>query len=146
MRLFFLLGEWPDEMDCLLGSENVIRVSLAGRNWDSQNKITPTKAARWILELVNDLNLETFSILAAAGAGTVALACAQLKTRDRLQSVGIIAGTFHFLNSRVACGFKDDMLFPMGIICTSLNLLSSKQQNITCFSKHENPQWCNQGT
>eukprot|EP00884_Botryococcus_braunii_P011740 jgi/Botrbrau1/20567/Bobra.145_2s0114.1 len=85
-------GEWPEEMDHLLSAENVIRVSLGGRDWGSKEKLTPTKVAQWILALVDDLSLETVSILAAAGAGTVALACAKLMATDRLRSIGIIAG------------------------------------------------------
>jgi hypothetical protein len=54
--------------------------------------LTPTKVAHCIVELVNDMQLDQFSILAAAGAGTVALACAKLLETDRLRSVGIIAG------------------------------------------------------
>ncbi len=95
-----MTGEWPEELDSLLSTENVVRVSLGGSNWGSKDKVTPTKVAQWILALVNDLNLDSVSLLAAAGAGTVALACAKLMATDRLQSVGIIAGKVSCFHQR----------------------------------------------
>lgn len=95
---FLLAGDFPEELDGLLTADSVIRVSLGASEWGSEDKVTPAKVAQSIVELADSLCLDSFSVLAAAGAATVALACAKLLTASRLKSVGIIAGMVSFVS------------------------------------------------
>lgn len=95
-------GDLPEELDSLLTTDSVVRVSLGASEWASDDKVTPAKVAQSIVELADFLYLDSFCILAAAGAGTVALACAKLLTETRLKSVGIIAGMSNLCVQRLS--------------------------------------------